>query len=588
MTATKSEQGLALAWVALAQVALPQSRDAGHVVARPQDAAVTHAQWVDAVRAWCAAFQRVQGAEVALYCGNPLTFAAALWGAWHAGKTPVLASDLHAHTLSALLPQVAACAGELPQALVPDAAGADGVVLQPLDMHKARVVLFTSGSTGVPERIEKRLSQLDAEVQALQAVFGAGMAQGPHVQVLSTVAHHHIYGLLFRILWPLAAGRAMGTHLAHYPEDLVQPLQQAPRSLLVSSPAMLGRLPTHLDWSQAMERLGGVFSSGGPLAESASQHTLQLLGHSPTEVFGSSETGGIAWRRRAEHGESWQALPGVELRLSDSGLLAVRSRHLPDAQLWWETADRALPGTDGLGFVLQGRADRIVKIAEKRVSLTAMERVLETHGDVRQARAVVLEQPLGVSGMAGGAPQRVGMVVELSEAGWQALQQQGRRGMGQALRLLLQPCVDRVALPRHWRYVERMPMNAQGKTTHHSLLTLFNPVIPVPAWQERSAQRATAQLLVQPRLRVLEGHFPEASLVPGVAQLHWVVSLATQAFGLEHGFADAQLLKFQQPILPGDTVQMQLQWQPEKGWLQFELSSARGVHASGRLLERRP
>lgn len=425
-------------------------------------------------------------------------------------------------------------------------------------------------------------------MQALQAVFGAGMAQEPHVQVLSTVAHHHIYGLLFRILWPLAAGRTMGTHLAHYPEDLVQPLQQAPRSLLVSSPAMLGRLPTHLDWSQAMERLGGVFSSGGPLAESASQHTLQLLGHSPTEVFGSSETGGIAWRRRAEHGESWQALPGVELRLSDSGLLAVRSRHLPDAQLWWETADRALPGTDGLGFVLQGRADRIVKIAEKRVSLTAMERVLETHGDVRQARAVVLEQPLGVSGMAGGAPQRVGMVVELSEAGWQALQQQGRRGMGQALRLLLQPCVDRVALPRHWRYVERMPMNAQGKTTHHSLLTLFNPVIPVPAWQERSAQRATAQLLVQPRLRVLEGHFPEASLVPGVAQLHWVVSLATQAFGLEHGFADAQLLKFQQPILPGDTVQMQLQWQPEKGWLQFELSSARGVHASGRLLERRP
>ena len=192
--------------------------------------------------------------------------------------------------------------------------------------------------------------------------------------------------------------------------------------------------------------------------------------------------------------------------------------------------------------MLQGRADRIVKIAEKRVSLTAMERVLETHGGVRQARAVVLEQPPGASGIAGGAPQRVGMVVELCEAGWQALQQQGRRGMGQALRSLLQPCVDRVALPRHWRYVERMPMNAQGKTTHHSLLTLFNPVIPLPAWQERSAQRATAQLLVQPRLRVLEGHFPEASLVPGVAQLHWVVSLATQAFGLEHGFADAQLL----------------------------------------------
>lgn len=565
----------------LAQVALPQSRAATHAVAQLATGVVTHAQWVRQVQAWCAALQQVPGQDVALYLDEPLAFAAALWGAWHAGKTPVLLSDTQPHTLVQLLPQVAACVGQLPGAIAPvqDAAVVDAVALQPLDMGRSRVVLFTSGSTGMPERIEKHLAQLDAEVHALQSVFGADLAQ-PDVQVLATVSHHHIYGLLFRLLWPLSSGRLLGTQCARYPEELVQQLQAAPSSLLVSSPALLGRLPEQLDWAAATAGLRGVFSSGGPLPAEASAHAQRLLGHSPTEVFGSSETGGIAWRRRAEQGDTWQTLPGVALRVLDSGCLAVQSPHLPQASAWWETADRVEASSDGRSFVLLGRADRVVKIAEKRISLTAMERCLQAHDWVQQARAVVLESH--------GATARVGMVVELADAGWQALQQQGRRAVGQVLRTLLESTVERVALPRSWRYVAQMPVNAQSKTTQQSLLTLFNSVVPQPHWLDRSATQAVAELHIQPQLRVLEGHFPGATLVPGVAQLHWVVSLGQQAFGLDSSFADAQLLKFQQPILPGDTVQLQLQWQAEKGCLQFALTSARGAHASGKLLEWRP
>ena len=565
----------------LAQVALPQSRAATHAVAQLATGVVTHAQWVRQVQAWCAALQQVPGQDVALYLDEPLAFAAALWGAWHAGKTPVLLSDTQPQTLAQLLPQVAACVGQLPGAITPEqgAAVVDAVVLQPLDMARSRVVLFTSGSTGMPERIEKHLAQLDAEVHALQSVFGADLAQ-PDVQVLATVSHHHIYGLLFRLLWPLSVGRVLGMQCARYPEELVQQLQAAPASLLVSSPALLGRLPEQLDWAAATAGLRGVFSSGGPLAAEASAHAQRLLGHSPTEVFGSSETGGIAWRRRAEQGDTWQTLPGVALRVLDSGCLAVQSPHLPQASAWWETADRVEASSDGRSFVLLGRADRVVKIAEKRISLTAMERCLQAHDWVQQARAVVLE--------GNGTTARVGMVVELADTGRQALQQQGRRAVGQVLRTLLESTVERVALPRSWRYVAQMPVNAQSKTTQQSLLALFNPVVPQPHWLERSATQAVAELHIQPQLRVLEGHFPGATLVPGVAQLHWVVSLGQQAFGLESSFADAQLLKFQQPILPGDTVQLRLQWQAEKGCLQFALTSARGAHASGKLLEWRP
>lgn len=572
-------RALPLPLLSLADVALPQARPPVHAVA----STATQADWTRAVRAWCAAFGRVQGPDVALYFDDPLAFSAALWGAWHAGKTPVLASDLQPQTLAHLLPSVQARAGQLPDALPPDADAEARQVLQPLDLRQARVVLFTSGSTGVPGRIAKRLRQLDAEVHALQAVFAPCLVP-PGVQVLSTVAHHHIYGLLFRILWPLAAGRLLGTDIARYPEELLGQMEQAAGSVLVSSPAMLGRLPEHLNWQRGTARLCGVFSSGGPLAPDDAGRCLRLLGHSPTEVFGSSETGGIAWRRRAEQGDTWQPLPGVEIQLAPGGCLAVRSRHLPDAQAWWETADRAQPGPGGAGFVLLGRADRVVKIAEKRVSLTVMEQAVLGHGWVRQVRAVTLDRPrAGAS-----AQQRIAMVVEPSDAGWQALRAQGRRAVGQVLRRLLQDHVERVALPRSWRYVERLPMNAQGKTTQQSLQALFDPLMPVPHWVERGPLQATARLLVAPQLRVLDGHFPGAVLVPGVAQLHWVVQLGVQAFGMADRFADAQALKFQQPILPGDTVQVQLQWRPDSGCLQFALSSARGAHASGRLLLRRP
>ncbi|HRE16020.1 MAG TPA: hypothetical protein PLW86_03000, partial [Rhodocyclaceae bacterium] len=56
--------------------------------------------------------------------------------------------------------------------------------------------LFTSGSSGEPKRISKRLIQLEAECRVLESFWGGHIGQAA---VLATVPHHHIYGLLFRV-----------------------------------------------------------------------------------------------------------------------------------------------------------------------------------------------------------------------------------------------------------------------------------------------------------------------------------------------------------------------------------------------------
>ena len=81
----------------------------------------------------------------------------------------------------------------------------------------------------------------------------------------------------------------------------------------------------------------------------------------PIEVYGSSETGGIAWRQQqTAHDEKWTPLPNIKWRIdATEGVLEIRSRHLPDED-WFRTADRAIPVGDD-HFMLIGRVDRIVK-----------------------------------------------------------------------------------------------------------------------------------------------------------------------------------------------------------------------------------
>ncbi len=69
-----------------------------------------------------------------------------------------------------------------------------------------QLVIFTSGSSGDPKPIFKSYRELLNELNTLEDAFG-GRLDG--ALFAGTVSHQHIYGLLFRLLWPLAAGRTL-------------------------------------------------------------------------------------------------------------------------------------------------------------------------------------------------------------------------------------------------------------------------------------------------------------------------------------------------------------------------------------------
>jgi acyl-coenzyme A synthetase/AMP-(fatty) acid ligase len=345
----------------------------------------------------------------------------------------------------------------------------------------------------------------------------------------------------------------------------------------------LKRLPDHLDWQGAASRLRAVFSSGGMLPAEASLHARGLLGQAPTEVYGSSETGGIAWRQRTpDADDSWRALPFVEWRVGEPDqLLEVRSEQVGPGG-WLELADRIAPDGKG-GFVLQGRADRIVKIEEKRVSLEAVESALVASNLVLEARVIACPEQMG-------GRQALAAFVVPTAPGRALLAAGGKAKLNKHLRQLLAGVVEAVALPRRWRYLDQMPVNAAGKTSHAQLLALLDeagdarPRHPEVRVLETAPERVLLELIVPADLLYFDGHFSVAPVLPGVVQVDWAICYGRSHFALAPAFRAINALKFQQMIRPGRPVQLELVHDRAKETLNFRYFSDAGAHASGRIL----
>ncbi|WP_431049726.1 AMP-binding protein [Roseateles sp. L2-2] len=577
----------------------PLARRAGVLL----DDAAFHAQ----ARRWAAAFatldRDVVGAanavdavvaaapgapHVALHFEDTVEFAAALFGLWAAGGTAWLPGDLQPATLQALRGRVSALASDAPttapglaeDAALPRieaAATPDDRTFAPLDAEAERLVIFTSGSTGLPGAIPKRLRELFAEVDALEQAFGARL---DGAEILGLVSHQHIYGLLYRVLWPLAAGRVLHAERLSYVETLLAALREGPRFAVIASPAHLKRLPPAESAPQVdADHLALIFSSGGPLPDEAVPDCRRLFGQAPLEVYGSSETGGVAWRQRdAGAPTTWTALPGIDWQADDTGTLRIRSRHLPDPAEWFESADRVRLTAEG--FELLGRADRIVKIEGKRVSLQTIETVLRDSGWLEDLRVFVLEP---------GAREQLAVAAQLNDAGWAEHDARGKAAFAQLLRDRLAPHLERIALPRRWRFLSQLPVNAQGKVTVAALTRLFDPRRPGVRLLARSTNEVTLRLSVDASLPQFDGHFPGHPILPGVAQLDWVMLLAREWLPLpptgqaagQADFAGIDNLKFQQVISPGMTVELTLAFSAPL--LSFSYRSAAGSHAVGKI-----
>jgi len=519
-----------------------------HVVARRGEECLTWARFCAEIGG--TARQLAATRRVALTCRDGWRFAVGLFGAVSAGAIVVVPS--HPARIDGIertidddfVPGVADWTGGLPP-------------------NRAALSLQTSGSTGEAKEVIRSLGHLNAELAALDSLWGKALAGA---DTLTTVSHRHAYGLMFGLLWPLAAGRPFFARPFDLWEDLLAALPDG--AVLVTSPAHLTRLGGLLPLAES-KRPRLILSAGAPLPEAAVIEAGRILGRDISEIYGSTETGAMATRRRDGTGEApWQPLPGYRVSRSAAGLLCLDA---PGGQA--EIADRIEIAPAG-GFHLNGRADRIAKIEGKRISLDAVEQALKARPEIADSAIVVLDDP----------QPHVAAVLVLSAAGRAELSRRGRFRLGRALRAALAATLDPAGLPRRWRFIDALPLGAMGKRRNADLAALFEPPLRQPTLVARHGGEdgsVELDLEIDPALVWFQGHFPGHPILPGVVQIDWAIAFARDHLGLDLPAARDFQIKFRATILPGDRVTLILRHEAAKRRLGFQYRRGDEICSSG-------
>ena len=84
-------------------------------------------------------------------------------------------------------------------------------------------------------------------------------------------------------------------------------------------------------------------------------------------------------------------------------------------------------------------------------------------------------------------------------------------------------------------------------------------------------------------LEYLAGHFPGFPVVPGVAQLGWVVEAARELLGRPTSVQGIEALKFKRLLRPADVVHLRVELSADRNALDFRFWDDGGVVSSGRL-----
>ncbi|PEI03071.1 hydroxymyristoyl-ACP dehydratase [Pantoea agglomerans] len=101
-------------------------------------------------------------------------------------------------------------------------------------------------------------------------------------------------------------------------------------------------------------------------------------------------------------------------------------------------------------------------------------------------------------------------------------------------------------------------------------------MLPIERSRELQADSVTLTLKIEAGLFWFQGHFPELPILPGVAQLDWVMHYGVSLLATGKQFAAIENIKFQQPVPPDSLLQLRIDWDAEKSRLSFRYSLLNG------------
>jgi uncharacterized membrane protein/acyl-CoA synthetase (AMP-forming)/AMP-acid ligase II/3-hydroxymyristoyl/3-hydroxydecanoyl-(acyl carrier protein) dehydratase len=468
-----------------------------------------------------------------------------------------------------------------------------------INADETSIIMYTSGSTGKPKAVQQRLTEFEADNRFIISKWGDEFLKR---KLCSTVSQHHIYGLLFSIFLPFTLGVPLRRNRIEFPEE-IEKLSDT-EYMIITVPAFLKRAVEMESPSVLNLKSPWIFTSGGVLKFDTAQKTNDVFGFWPVEVYGSTETSGIAWRQSV-NGQEWTVFDNADISQNKDGCLIIRSPYIKDPA-GFETADMIEILKDGR-FLLKGRIDSVVKIEEKRISFTEIENRILQSGLVSDVCVIFMEDKR----------QYLAAAIVFNGKGKERFDGLEKIEINKFWKEYLLQYFENIVIPKKWRYPETLPLDAQGKKKKEDIELLFSSekemadnavvtdsallsgtllsaalssgALPSAGFQamekekiiEKNENSASIEFSIPDTSPYFDGHFPGFPILPAVAQAELIIRFAARYLETTINPSQIRRVKFTNFIQPNTHLLLKLQ-KKEKS-ISFNISSPKNdiVYSTG-------
>jgi acyl-[acyl-carrier-protein]-phospholipid O-acyltransferase/long-chain-fatty-acid--[acyl-carrier-protein] ligase len=335
--------------------------------------------------------------------------------------------------------------------------------------RRTAVILFTSGSEGVPKGVRLTHRNLLANVRQMLTVTDLHDRD----RLFNAMPLFHSYGLTVGLILPLLSGMSVRLYPSplHYRIVPAMVYEHDATVLIATNTFLNGYARKAHPYDFRSVRL--LFAAAEKLQEETARVWAQRFGVRVLEGYGATECSpciSLNTPLAAQFGSAGRLLPGMEMRLepvegvAEGGRLHVRGPNVMagyltdaddggDGDRWYDTGD--IVRLDEAGFLaIAGRLKRFAKVGGEMISLTAVEEALAgafAHHGARCATAVV--------------------TVMDGERGEQlcAVTNEPRLTLDEVRAAIRAKGLPNLAVPRSLRVVREIPVLGTGKVNHREL-----------------------------------------------------------------------------------------------------------------------
>jgi acyl-[acyl-carrier-protein]-phospholipid O-acyltransferase/long-chain-fatty-acid--[acyl-carrier-protein] ligase len=337
--------------------------------------------------------------------------------------------------------------------------------------NSTAVILFTSGSEGVPKGVELTHRNILANVRQMLAVTDLTDRD----KIFNAMPLFHSFGLTVGTLLPLVRGMSVFI----YPSPLhyrVVPtvFYNADCTIMLGTNTFLNGYARKAH-TYDFRSLRYMFAAAEKLQEATAAAWAQRFGVRALEGYGATECApcvSVCTPLQPKHGSAGRLMPGMEYKLepvegvTQGGRLFVRGPNVMKGYLnidanakflalggWYDTGDIVRVDEEGYVFI-QGRLKRFAKISGEMVSLTAVEDALAgafPHYGLR-CQIAVIARPCDDKGEK--------LIAVANEP---------KLTLEEIRATIKAKGLPNIATPREVKFIHEIPKLGTGKTNHREL-----------------------------------------------------------------------------------------------------------------------